>query len=103
MSVTIVDLSDTIAAWRTKTNTISSKVGDLNLLTTVEQSDIVGATNELKTSIDNLDSDLGAVDAKIGDLSELTTTDKATAVDAMNELNRRLVDVFDASNNLLNN
>ena len=32
MSLTIVDRTDTFEAWRTKTNTISTRVGDIVLL-----------------------------------------------------------------------
>ncbi len=42
-----VDLSDTIAAWRGKTNLISENIGDLDNLTWSDDSDVVAALNSL--------------------------------------------------------
>lgn len=99
MSIINVDLSDTIVSWRNKTNNIASNVGDLTLLTTSVDSDIVGAINSLKAadsaSISNLDSDVGTI-------ASLTTTDKSSLVAAVNELDRKQIDVYDASGTLLN-
>jgi hypothetical protein len=44
-----VDLSDHFEAWREKTNLLSNYNGDLTLLNTTEDSDIVGAINEAYT------------------------------------------------------
>ena len=102
MAKTVVDLSDTIAAWREKTNEISTHVGDLTALNTTEDSDLIGAINELKGRIDNTDSDVTATNTVIGTLASLSTTDKTDIVSAINELEGRIVNVYDASNNLLN-
>lgn len=102
MAKTVVDLSDTIASWREKTNEISTSVGDLLTLNTTEDSDLVGAVNELKGRIDNTDSDIAATNTVIGTLASLNTTEDSDIVGAINELDRRLVNVYDDSDNLLN-
>lgn len=102
MAKTVIDLSDTIATWRTKTNEISTHVGDLTSLNTTEDSDLVGAINELEASINNTDSDIAATNTVIGTLASLTTSEKGSIVGAINELDRRLIDVYDDSDNLLN-
>jgi len=56
MAKTNVNLSDTVTNWVTKTNQISNTIGDLTSLNTTQDSDIVGAINELKTKTDLLDS-----------------------------------------------
>lgn len=102
MAKTVIDLSDTIATWRTKTNEISTHVGDLSNLNTTEDSDLVGAINELESSISGTDSDVTSLNTVIGTLASLSTTEKGSIVGAINELDRRLVDVYDDSDNLLN-
>ena len=47
MAVTVVNLSDTVTQWVTKTNTISSDLGDKANLLTTANSDLVVAINEL--------------------------------------------------------
>lgn len=42
-----VDLSDTIASWRAKTNLLSWNIGDLDNLEFDEDSDVVAALNSL--------------------------------------------------------
>lgn len=42
-----VDLSDTIDVWRTKTNILGSRTGDLDNLATTADSDLVEAINEV--------------------------------------------------------
>ena len=49
MAVTVVNLSDTISQWVTKTNTISSNLGDKSLLATPVTTDVVSAINSIKT------------------------------------------------------
>mgnify|MGYP001461576358 FL=1 len=49
MAVTTVNLSDTISQWVTKTNTISSDLGDKALLGTPVKTDVVAAINSIKT------------------------------------------------------
>ena len=48
MAVTVVNLSDTISQWVTKTNTISSDLGDKSLLATPVTTDIVSGINSIK-------------------------------------------------------
>lgn len=45
-----VDINDLVDDWRTKTNTISLYFGDLDQLQTSEDSDLVGAINEINTN-----------------------------------------------------
>ena len=54
--VTTVNLSDPIATWVTKTNTISTDVGDKSSLSTSATGNLVLAINELKTQSDKVDS-----------------------------------------------
>ena len=99
MSILSVDLSDTIVSWKNKTNTIATNIGDLALLTTSVDSDIVGAINSLKAADS---ASLAALDSDIGTLASLTTTDKSDIVSAVNELDRRSIDVYNAAGVLLN-
>ncbi len=48
MAVTTVNLSDTISQWVTKTNTISTNLGDKSLLATPVTTDIVSGINSIK-------------------------------------------------------
>lgn len=48
MAVTTVNLSDTISNWVTKTNTISTNLGDKSLLATPVTTDIVSGINSIK-------------------------------------------------------
>jgi hypothetical protein len=50
MSKPIINLSDSITSWITKANALVNDVGDQALLTTSQDSDVVGALNSLKTS-----------------------------------------------------
>lgn len=102
MAIVTVDLSDTIATWRTKTNSISSAVGDLTNLQTSADSDIVSAVNELNTTFDGLDSDITALETAVGTLASLNTTDKTDVVSAINETYDRIPNVYDAGGTLLN-
>ena len=45
-----VDINDLVDDWRTKTNTISLYFGDLDQLQTSEDSDLVGAINEINVN-----------------------------------------------------
>ena len=42
-----VDIDDLVSTWKDKTNTLANQVGDLAALRTVEDSDMVGAINEI--------------------------------------------------------
>ena len=53
---TTINLSDPIATWVTKTNTISSDLGTKASLNTTNKSNLVAAINELKTQSDKTDS-----------------------------------------------
>jgi hypothetical protein len=70
MAKTIVYLTDTFNSFKTKVNDISDDIGDITLLTTTVDSDVVGALNNLH--------------ADIGNVSTLTTTG-TTLVAAINE------------------
>ena len=47
MARTLVVINDLVSTWKDKTNEISFNVGDLAELRTVEDSDLVGAINEI--------------------------------------------------------
>ena len=49
MAVTTVNLSDTISQWVTKTNTISTNLGDISTLATPVTTNTVAAINSIKT------------------------------------------------------
>ena len=53
---TTINLSDPIATWVTKTNTISSDLGTKASLNTTNKSSLVAAINELKTQSEKTDS-----------------------------------------------
>ena len=74
MSVTTVNLSDQMAAFVQKVNTISTNMGDVDALTTRRDSDVVSAIN-------GLDSDIFSGLS----LSSLSTTNK-TFIGAINEI-----------------
>lgn len=71
MAVTVINLSDPVSTWVTKTNTIGSNVGDIALLS-AGGSDLVTASNNL--------------DSSIGTLSSLNTTVKSSLVAAINDI-----------------
>lgn len=52
MAKVIVNLSDTMDSFVTKTNLISTYVGDLTTLNTTQDSDLVGAINEVFALVD---------------------------------------------------
>ncbi len=54
MAKTVVDITDQIIQWMNDTNAISADIGDILLLNTTIDSDIVGALNSLKSSVDLL-------------------------------------------------
>lgn len=78
MAITIVTSSDTINAWKEKTNDISADVGDITQLTTDSDADVVHAIN-------SIDSNLGARET-------LTTIDNSNVVAAINEHDAELGD-----------
>jgi len=112
----VVNLSDTVSLFRDKVNIISNDVGWKGNLTTTEDSDIVGAINELdaklgtitalamgttastvsgaiselQTEILLIDSGASSQLASIGTLASLNTTANNTLVAAINELDGRI-------------
>lgn len=71
MAITVINLSDPVSTWVSKTNTVASQLGDLSLLT-IGGADIVTAINR--------------IDSNVGTVSSLTTTDKSDLVSAINEV-----------------
>jgi len=53
MVKTKISLTDTLSDHVLGTNVISSAIGDIALLTTIEDSDVVGAINSLKSEVDS--------------------------------------------------
>jgi|TARA_R110000772_G_scaffold129124_1_gene237180 hypothetical protein len=112
MSLINVDLSETIASWRSKTNLIASNIGDLALLTDSAISIVAGInilTSADSTLQSNLDSDIILLRTEVyGDsggvlnLSALNTTDKTSIVAAINDVDRRIIDVYNSAGVLLN-
>ena len=56
MAVTQINLSDAVTTLVTKTNTISSDLGDKALLSTTDKSNLVAAINEINTQVNKVDS-----------------------------------------------
>lgn len=56
MSITTINLSDPISTLVSKTNTISTNLGDLGALTTPTTSSLVAALNEVNTRLDAVDA-----------------------------------------------
>ena len=81
MAKTVVNLSDSMAQFVVKANQISTHVGDTTQLTTIEDSDLVGAINELVTA-----GTTYALDSDVGARASLITDDKANLVTAINEI-----------------
>ena len=50
MAVTTVNLSDTISQWVTKTNTVSTHLGDKSTLLTTDKTSLVHAINEIENA-----------------------------------------------------
>jgi hypothetical protein len=71
MAVTVVNITDSLDQWRSKTNTISTNLGDTATITTTA-TNVVGGLNEL--------------DNEQGDLTQLTTAQKSNLVGSMNEI-----------------
>tara|TARA_S200002703_G_scaffold68242_1_gene59278 strand:+ start:325 stop:606 length:282 start_codon:yes stop_codon:yes gene_type:complete len=75
MAVTVVNATDSIDVWRSKTNTISATLGDPAALTT--------SANNVVAGINELDNEQGT-------LSSLNTTAKGNLVVAINEMKTTL-------------
>jgi hypothetical protein len=94
MAQTVINLSDPISTWVTKSNEMGADIGNLE--------DLSDSAATLVHAINNLDSDIGTrtsltttadtslvaaineVDSDIGTISSLTTTDKSNLVNAIN-------------------
>ena len=57
MAVTVINLSDPLSALVTKTNTISSDLGDKTALGTTDKNNLVAAINEINTKVVAIDTD----------------------------------------------
>ena len=57
MAVTTINLSDPISTLVTKTNTVSSDLGDKSTLNTSTTANLVAAVNEINTKVGIIDSD----------------------------------------------
>ena len=112
MAKATINLSDNIATWVTKANTTVNRIGDLSLLTTSQDSSLVGAITGLDSDIRglldsnlqafrNADSDIRGLidsnlqeildlDSAIGDRTLLTTDAKNNLVEAINELQQEI-------------
>lgn len=94
------DLKNVVSEINTKIgdlNTKTSKIGDLNNLSTINKGDMVSAVNEVN---DKLES----TNVSIGDLNSLSTTNKSDMVGAINEVNNSIkhIDTSYNSNLLIN-
>ena len=56
MAVTQINLSDPVSTLVSKTNTISSDLGDKAALTTTDKNNLVAAINEINTQLNKVDS-----------------------------------------------
>lgn len=107
MAQTVINLSDPISTWVTKTNAISAGVGDLATLTDSAatlvhavnsiDSDIGTRTSLTTTADQSLVLAINEIDSDVGTISSLTTTDKASVVAAINELEQGKFDVDDSA------
>lgn len=103
MAIINTSKTDTFDAWRIKTNTTASQLGDNALLIanpTLTTTTAVDAVLEVLVKVETEVGDIGALttvaqtlvgginehDAEIGDLSSLTTAEKGTIVGSINEL-----------------
>ena len=57
MAVTVINLSDPLSALVTKTNTISSDLGDKTALGTTDKNNLVAAINEINTKVVGIDTE----------------------------------------------
>ena len=81
MGYTRINASDRVSDWLTKSNQISKDLGDVSQLDTVQDSDLVGAINELHDSINQLNVFV--------DPDTSLNTSATTVSGAINELDTR--------------
>ena len=86
-------LNSTVNDLRTTTNDLNNLIGDLALLNTSGDSDLVQAINALDSDVDVR---LNILDSDLGNRTSLNASNKATFVDAYNELRIR-VDGIDSA------
>ena len=79
MAVTTVNLSDQMAAFVQKTNTISTHLGDINALTTTADSSVVHAVNELETDVEQLKIDVANTTGSLSGYLTSNLNDVVTA------------------------
>ena len=75
MAVTQINLSDAVTTLVTKTNTISSDLGDKAVLSTIDKSNLVAAINEINVQVDKVDSAdvINLIQANAVDSSDVIT------------------------------
>ena len=84
MAVTQINLSDAVTTLVTKTNTISSDLGDKAVLSTIDKSNLVAAINEINTQVGKVDSAdvINLITANALDSSEVIQLLADTTADA---------------------
>ena len=90
MAVTTINSTDPVLTLVTKTNTISTNLGDVDTLTNGE-ANLVAALNNLDSDITAIEggiygTSLYTLDSDIGTRTSLTTANKTDLVSAINEL-----------------
>jgi len=76
MAKVYVALTDTVAAWLTKHNDLVNNIGDLVNLNTTQDSDLVGAINEIHGDLSTIQSQITNNDNDITSLqSQITSND----------------------------
>ena len=97
MAKSIINLSDAIATWVTKSNATVNRVGDLANLTTTADSSLVGAINELDSDLGLAEADITALKAGTINITGLNTTAQ-DLVGSINELHSEIDSADSASN-----
>ena len=97
MAKSIINLSDAIATWVTKSNATVNRVGDLANLTTTADSSLVGAINELDSDLGVAEADITSLKAGTINITGLNTTAQ-DLVGSINELHSEIDSADSASN-----
>jgi len=97
MAKSIINLSDAIATWVTKSNATVNRVGDLANLTTTADSSLVGAINELDSDLGVAEADITSLKAGTINITGLNTTAQ-DLVGSINELHGEIDSADSASN-----
>ena len=97
MAKSIINLSDAIATWVTKSNATVNRVGDLANLTTTADSSLVGAINELDSDLGLAEADITSLKAGTINITGLNTTAQ-DLVGSINELHGEIDSADSASN-----